>query len=604
MAICSGCSSAACNCVLTVLDTPSLNLTLTGTGAAATPWVLSGVAAGGSCAQKNVYTVSTVGPAGFGGVGTPEPFLSCADFMGDGINDQLAIQAAVEAAFNSGGSFITSSAKVVILPGLYQIQAPIDTKGVSVEGVPNGGNRSGSVRNDYSDTLLFDSAIGGGPGGVRFFHNTFIIPGTTNPGGLRLRHLSMFPGGAVGAAAIKATLSIFRVDIQECGIFPTPGHGADGGFIDLTGVSDVVIKNVLINDNFIGGVTGINIDTPVVNYRTVISECNIVARANSIRIVGGSLLFGSHSINNNILQGPVSVGNLLARQSDVTISDNVIKLPSTLSTGNAINLLGVSDFVISGNVLRSRTNHCVRVEGVPAAIVVSGLISNNIIKEWDSTDSSSFDGIHMTGNVERVFIQGNQFFNTNDFRFEINLATSTCLRNRIGNNHFQFSSTRTGIINDLGIETFKDLGGHFIRKTANETVTSSTVLQNDNHFNFFIQSREIWELDFTIFYDGDTAGDIQFGLSVPALAVVRMGLVSLGVAAAGDTFDMRSISYTAGGNTVGAAGAGTVLMASFKAIVVNDTASGNVILQWAQGTSSATATTVFANSYMKAQLVT
>lgn len=46
MAKCSGCTAATCICALLPLDTATLNLTITGTGAPEDPWIISGETAG------------------------------------------------------------------------------------------------------------------------------------------------------------------------------------------------------------------------------------------------------------------------------------------------------------------------------------------------------------------------------------------------------------------------------------------------------------------------------------------------------------------------------------------------------------------------------
>lgn len=56
---CAGCTAGQCS--LGVTDTPSLNLTLTGNGSVATPWHLSGVAAGGAGTVKDYFGLNISG---------------------------------------------------------------------------------------------------------------------------------------------------------------------------------------------------------------------------------------------------------------------------------------------------------------------------------------------------------------------------------------------------------------------------------------------------------------------------------------------------------------------------------------------------------------
>lgn len=139
----------------------------------------------------------------------------------------------------------------------------------------------------------------------------------------------------------------------------------------------------------------------------------------------------------------------------------------------------------------------------------------------------------------------------------------------------------------------------FKRKTATESVTSSTTLQNDDDLVLAVEANSTYLLDMMLFYDGATAGDFKMSFTGPTGYSVDYHHTGAATALAGTSgdIDYRLIVET---DTlgVGANGAGTTLVIHVMGIVVIDATAGSLQLQWAQFASSATATRLFANSYM------
>lgn len=140
-----------------------------------------------------------------------------------------------------------------------------------------------------------------------------------------------------------------------------------------------------------------------------------------------------------------------------------------------------------------------------------------------------------------------------------------------------------------------------VRKTADESVTSSTTLQNDDHLLFAIGASEVWKARIVLRYSAATDGDLKVDITAPSGATgwfAGMGLHALVT----DTFgNLSSRSFTvfgAGGFQFGGSGEGALVL--MELYVVNSTNAGNVQLQWAQGTSSGTATTLTAGSNLEA----
>ncbi len=143
-----------------------------------------------------------------------------------------------------------------------------------------------------------------------------------------------------------------------------------------------------------------------------------------------------------------------------------------------------------------------------------------------------------------------------------------------------------------------------VRKTGDESVTSSAALQDDDELFFAIGASDIWVAHFVIGYNAATTGDFQFAFSVPSGATGRQFMMGLNSASTGVTGSLTVFSTTdlTTGNTFGGGGVNDASIA-FDITVVNSTNAGNVKLRWAQGTSDGTATIVRANSYLQAMRV-
>jgi hypothetical protein len=137
------------------------------------------------------------------------------------------------------------------------------------------------------------------------------------------------------------------------------------------------------------------------------------------------------------------------------------------------------------------------------------------------------------------------------------------------------------------------------RKGADQSVTSSTVLQNDTALLVPVVASAAYFFQLEILYKGAATGtgDLKFAWAVPSGATLACRVITvsnpLGVAMGYGTQASSMFSATNGtGNPLAATLAGTLLTSGTP---------GNLQLQWAQNTSSATATTVMAGSILTAR---
>ena len=138
-------------------------------------------------------------------------------------------------------------------------------------------------------------------------------------------------------------------------------------------------------------------------------------------------------------------------------------------------------------------------------------------------------------------------------------------------------------------------------KPADTARTSTTTATNDPDLQVSVAASATYAIRVVIQYKGGTNGssDAQFQINAPAsssgFAVhIRHQIVSL-------TFTSDQVGLGSPSNW-GTNGTGVIECGTIDALVTT-TASGTLAVAWSQNTSSATATTVLANSYLIAQRI-
>jgi len=144
----------------------------------------------------------------------------------------------------------------------------------------------------------------------------------------------------------------------------------------------------------------------------------------------------------------------------------------------------------------------------------------------------------------------------------------------------------------------------FKRKAVDESVTSSVTLQNDDDLVAAVVASATYLVEWDLRIDGATAGDFKYAWTGPAGATMRW--VSLGHAV-GDTTNVAQTTtdVAAIGTTVshGTLGTGVSSHVHGSGILIVSTTAGSLQLQWAQDTSSGTATKALINSWLLARRV-
>lgn len=136
-------------------------------------------------------------------------------------------------------------------------------------------------------------------------------------------------------------------------------------------------------------------------------------------------------------------------------------------------------------------------------------------------------------------------------------------------------------------------------KTADESVTSSTTLQDDNHLFLVLEASATYIVEGGLYYDGVfNAGNLKLTWSLPASATIYW---SPNAPATGGAAAFASQAVTTGNLSIGTYGTGgSKTTASISALVATAGTAGNMQLRWAQDASNATATTIYAKSWLRA----
>lgn len=132
-------------------------------------------------------------------------------------------------------------------------------------------------------------------------------------------------------------------------------------------------------------------------------------------------------------------------------------------------------------------------------------------------------------------------------------------------------------------------------KGADESVTTSTTLQNDNHFEFELNPNTEYILTSGIFATSASGNpDIQIGFTIPDGATMDIGYL-----AQGGSNRRAELLETPGSESsrIPIPGNNTTIIQAFGSIVTGAT-GGTLNFQWSQATSNATATTVKQGSFM------
>ena len=139
-------------------------------------------------------------------------------------------------------------------------------------------------------------------------------------------------------------------------------------------------------------------------------------------------------------------------------------------------------------------------------------------------------------------------------------------------------------------------GIELVRKTADESVSSSTTLQNDDELYAALAANEVVVFRLTLAFNASASGDIKMGFTIPSGASMWWNNSnSIYVAASGSIFDNNNLDETGTRSINGEGADRTVTLVGY---VANSSTPGNLQLQWAQDSSDPSLTKVLIGSHL------
>lgn len=149
------------------------------------------------------------------------------------------------------------------------------------------------------------------------------------------------------------------------------------------------------------------------------------------------------------------------------------------------------------------------------------------------------------------------------------------------------------------VDNFNTAVMHLVnRKTAQQDVSSSTVLVDATSMTLPVLANEVWKFEMQVIYSAGNTGDIKFAFTFPASGRIDASVVW--VDDGGSTVLPRNWSGTTTPTTSvplsGFGGASTRVSLPIQGIFTNAGTGGNLQLQFAQQTSDATAASIYPNS--------
>lgn len=137
-------------------------------------------------------------------------------------------------------------------------------------------------------------------------------------------------------------------------------------------------------------------------------------------------------------------------------------------------------------------------------------------------------------------------------------------------------------------------------KTANEPVTSSTTLQNDDELLVAVEANAMYDVLLHLLHDSATAGDVVIGWSGPSGATMNWGMIGAQVTTTSSTtvpdVTMPALTIAQTNALGGGASIGTYCLV--HGVLTTAGTAGTLNFRWAQNSSNATASNVRAGSQL------
>ena len=135
-----------------------------------------------------------------------------------------------------------------------------------------------------------------------------------------------------------------------------------------------------------------------------------------------------------------------------------------------------------------------------------------------------------------------------------------------------------------------------VRKSEDESITGSTVLQDDDHLTFSVGANETWAYSYNLIGDAKKDPSFRFAVSAPegSACAYTVNAEKNANASAHTVCGERSDKMT---------GKGSNMPYFVQGTVVTSGSGGNIALQWAQNKSKSDSSTIRAGSWLRAEML-
>lgn len=131
-------------------------------------------------------------------------------------------------------------------------------------------------------------------------------------------------------------------------------------------------------------------------------------------------------------------------------------------------------------------------------------------------------------------------------------------------------------------------------KTARETVTNSTTLQNDDHLTFPVEANTTYAVSGMLIVSCAASAGFKWALSVPSGTTGKLTISS-----GSPNLQIINVDITTGNTTNNAVNPNTVdQCGKLGGYITTSSTAGTVVLQWSQGTSNNTGSYIEQSSTM------
>jgi hypothetical protein len=127
---------------------------------------------------------------------------------------------------------------------------------------------------------------------------------------------------------------------------------------------------------------------------------------------------------------------------------------------------------------------------------------------------------------------------------------------------------------------------HIIPKSADETVSASTTMQDDDHLFLAIGASDIWQIHLFLWHSASSTGHLKITFTGPTSSTFMA--IGRGVDTGGSTFGQQNIRSAA--DSAGFFSGTTNQISTVDGVIVGGGTAGNFQLQWAQNSATGTTT--------------